>query len=68
VLDNVDELEIFDTSLLFPRCSHGTIIMTSRRMECTRDQLAVAVDEMPQDAIYKERQSSNPTNRRMNVF
>lgn len=37
-------------------------------MECTRDQLAVAVDEMPQDAIYKERQSSNPTNRRMNVF
>ena len=36
VFDNLDDLESFDIDDYIPSCSHGTIIITSRRPECIK--------------------------------
>lgn len=46
VLDNVDDLESFDIGAFIPTASHGTILMTSRRKECSRFGTGLEIDDM----------------------
>ena len=36
VIDNLDDLQSFDIYNYIPSCGHGTVIITSRRLECIK--------------------------------
>lgn len=46
VLDNVDDLKSFDIRSFIPTSSHGTILITSRRKDCTRLGKGLEIEEM----------------------
>lgn len=46
VLDNVDDLKSFDIRSFIPTCSHGKVLMTSRRKECSRFGKGFEIEEM----------------------
>jgi len=53
VIDNLDDLESFDLSDYIPHCSHGTVIITSRRPDFVRRRRGVEVLQM-QDSEAEE--------------
>lgn len=48
VFDNVDDLEALKIETLMPSPAAGTIIMTSRRLDCAHFGLGLEVKEMPE--------------------
>lgn len=46
VLDNLDDLKSFDIRTFIPTASHGKILITSRRKDCTRLGEGLEIEEM----------------------